>query len=229
MFKVSKSGRPADWTTKNYKDPVVVKQLKKDFYGKCYICEQKYFPNLNVEHFVPHLDNEALKLDWNNLYYACSRCNSIKNKYYSNILDCCKQDHLVEEWLKVYYRMPDEDIEVINSCPNEHTYYAKAENSKLLISRCFNNANSGIQEVSKEDLREKIIEVHNDFLDLRRKFFKKFDNWSDEKKIKKADDIKRCLESHYAFSAILRGYLEKDTRWRTALEEIEQLKLKQSA
>ena len=31
MFKVSKSARPTDWTTKDYKDPVVVKQLKKDF------------------------------------------------------------------------------------------------------------------------------------------------------------------------------------------------------
>ena len=78
MFKVSKSARPTDWTTKDYKDPVVVKQLKKDFHSKCYICEQKHFPNLNVEHFIPHLDDETLKLDWNNLYYACSRCNSIK-------------------------------------------------------------------------------------------------------------------------------------------------------
>lgn len=229
MFKVSKSSRPTDWTTKDYKDPVVVKQLKKDFYGKCYICEQKHFPNLNVEHFIPHLDDETLKLDWNNLYYACSRCNSIKNKYYDDMLDCCNENHLVEEWIKVYYRMPDEDIEVINACPSDHLYHAKAETSKELITKCFNNANSGIQEVSKEDLREKIIEVHNEFLALRRKFFKKMDNWSVEKKIKKADDIKRCLESHYAFSAILRGYLEKDTKWRTALEEIEQLKLQQSA
>ena len=229
MFKVSKSSRPTDWTTKDYRDPVVVKQLKKDFYGKCYICEQKHFPNLNVEHFIPHLDDETLKLDWNNLYYACSRCNSIKNKYYDDMLDCCNQAHLVEEWIKVYYRMPDEDIEVINACSNDHPYHEKAETSKELITKCFNNANSGIQEVSKEDLREKIIEVHNEFLDLRREFFKELDNWQEAEKIKKADDIKHRLKSHYAFSAILRGYLEKDTKWRTALEEIEQLKLQQSA
>ena len=229
MFKVSKSARPTDWTTKDYKDPVVVKQLKKDFYGKCYICEQKHFPNLNVEHFIPHLDDETLKLDWNNLYYACSRCNSIKNKYYDDMLDCCNEDHLVEEWIKVYYRMPDEDIEVVNTCPRDHSFYEKSENSKELIAKCFNNENSGIQEVSKEDLREKIIEVHNEFLDLRREFFKKLDDWQDAEKIKKADDIKHRLKSHYAFSAILRGYLEKDKKWRTALEEIEQLKLQQSA
>ncbi|MBU3120418.1 HNH endonuclease [Acinetobacter soli] len=229
MFKVSKSPRPTDWTTKDYKDPAVVRQLKKDFYAKCYICEQKHFPNLNVEHFIPHLDDETLKLDWSNLYYACSRCNSIKNKYYDDMLDCCNQDHLVEEWIKVYYRMPDEDIEVINACPNDHIYHAKTETAKELISKCFNNANSGIQEVSKEDLREKIIEVHNEFLDLRREFFRELDNWQEADKIKKADDIKHRLKSHYTFSAILRGYLEKDTKWRTALEEIEQLKHQQSA
>lgn len=229
MFKVSKSPRPTDWTTKDYKDPAVVRQLKKDFHAKCYICEQKHFPNLNVEHFIPHLDDESLKLDWNNLYYACSRCNSIKNKYYDDMLDCCNQDHLVEEWIKVYYRMPDEDIEVINACPNDHVYHAKTETAKELISKCFNNANSGIQEVSKEDLREKIFEVHNDFLALRREFFRELDNWQEAEKIKKADDIKHRLKSHYAFSAILRGYLEKDSTWRTALEEIERLKLKQSA
>jgi hypothetical protein len=229
MFKVSKSTRPTDWTTKDYKDPAVVQQLKKDFHGKCYICEQKHFPNLNVEHFITHLNDETLKLDWNNLYYACSRCNSIKNKYYDDMLDCCNENHLVEEWIKVYYRMPDEDIEVINACPDDHSYREKAEASKALIARCFNNANSGIQEVSKEDLREKIIEVHNEFLDLRREFFKKLDDWQDAEKIKKADDIKHRLKSHYAFSAILRGYLEKDKKWRTALEEIEQLKLQQSA
>lgn len=229
MFKVSKSARPMDWNTKDYKDPVVVRQLKKDFHGKCYICEQKHFPNLNVEHFIPHLDDEQLKLDWNNLYYACSRCNSIKNKYYDNMLDCCNQEHLVESWINVYYRMPDEDIEVVNTCPRGNSFYEKSENSKELIAKCFNNANSGIQEVSKENLREKIIEVHSDFLDLRREFFKEIDNWQNEAKIEKADNIKHRLKSHYAFSAILRGYLEKDSKWKNALDEIEQLKLQQSA
>ena len=83
--------------------------------------------------------------------------------------------------------------------------------------------------MSKENLREKIIEVHSDFLDLRREFFKEIDNWQNEAKIEKADNIKHRLKSHYAFSAILRGYLEKDSKWKNALDEIEQLKLQQSA
>ncbi|WP_235953739.1 hypothetical protein [Acinetobacter terrae] len=169
-----------------------------------------------------------MKLDWNNLYYACSRCNSIKNKYYNNMLDCCNQDHLVEDWIKVYYRMPDEDIEVINTCPEGNEYRERADTSQTLISKCFNNANSGVQEVSKEDLRDKIIDVHSEFLDLRRDFFKNLDNWLDEEKIIEAKKIRHRLKSHYPFSAVLRGYLEKDTKWRNALEEIEKLEFQQS-
>jgi hypothetical protein len=223
MFKVSKSDRPVDWKTKDYRDPIVVEQLRKDFHEKCYICEQKYFSNLNVEHFIPHEGNEALILDWNNLYYACSRCNSIKNKYFDDMLDCCNADHLVEEWIKIYYRMPDDDIEVVNDCPTDHIFFAKAETSKELISKCFNSENSCIQAVSKENLREKIIDVHSAFVDLRRNFFKNLDDWLVEEKIQEAKKIRHRLKSHYPFSAILRGYMEKDSRWRKALEEIEKL------
>ncbi|MEN8407983.1 hypothetical protein [Acinetobacter seifertii] len=125
--------------------------------------------------------------------------------------------------------MPDEDIEVINACPSDHSFCEKAETSKELISKCFNNANSGIQEVTKENLREKVIEVHSEFLDLRRDFFKNLDNWLDEEKIIEARKIRHRLKSHYPFSAILRGHMEKDSKWRKALEEIEELELQQSA
>lgn len=54
MFKVVRSEKPVNWTNSDYKDPIVVKQLRKDFYSKCYLCEQINFGNVNVEHFVPH-------------------------------------------------------------------------------------------------------------------------------------------------------------------------------
>lgn len=221
MFKVSRSPEPTGWTNNDYRDPIVVGQLRKDFYGKCYICEQKHFSNLNVEHFIPHKGDESLKRDWNNLYFVCSRCNLIKNKYFDDILDCCNADHLVEEWILIKYRTPDEDIIVMNTCPIDHPLFSKSASSQELISRCFNNENSGIQEVTKEHLREKVIEVYNDFLDLRKEFFKNLDNWLDSEKIEAAKKIKHRLKSHYEFSAILRGYIANDTKWRLALEEIE--------
>lgn len=221
MFKVSKSPKPTDWASKDYRDPIVVRQLRKDFYGKCYICEQKHFPNLNVEHFTPHLDDETLKLEWNNLYYSCSRCNSIKNKYFNNMLDCCNTDHLVEEWIKIYYRLPDEDIEVLNSCPTDHPLFTKAQETVDLISRCYNSSNSGIQEISKEDLREKIFEIHNEFLMLRINLIRNLDKFIDEDKLKKANEINHQLKSHYPFSAILRGYLDKDSLLQRVLDEIQ--------
>jgi len=56
MFKVIRSVVPTEWTNDNYRDPIVVNQLKKDFLSKCYLCEQTDFGNVNIEHFVPHLN-----------------------------------------------------------------------------------------------------------------------------------------------------------------------------
>lgn len=230
MFKVAKSVRPTDWTTRNYRDPIVVRALRKDFYGKCYICEQKHFPNLNVEHFIPHLDDDILKFDWNNLYFACSRCNSIKNRYYDNMLDCCNQDHLVEEWIKVYFTNFDDDISVINACTSDNPFYDNASVAQALIANCYNKSDSsGTQEISKEDLRDKILDEHNEFLTMRINFIKNLDKLLDEEKINEAKKIKLRLKSHYPFSAILRGALEKDSKLRTILEEIERMEFQQSA
>ena len=230
MFKVVKSERPVEWTTKNYRDHVVVRALRKDFHGKCYICEQKHFPNINVEHFIPHLDNEEIKLDWNNLYYACSRCNSIKNKYYNDMLDCCKQEHLVEEWIKIYYKNYDDDIEVINACPTDNPFYEKVSVAQILITNCYNKCDSsGTQEISKEDLRDKILDEHSKFLAMRIDLVNNLDELLEDEKIYRAKKIKLRLKSHYPFSAILRGALEKDSKLRATLEEIERIELKQSA
>ncbi|PTV49865.1 HNH endonuclease [Acinetobacter pittii] len=230
MFKVVKSQRPTDWTTKNYRDPIVVRALRKDFYGKCYICEQKHFPNLNVEHFIPHLDDEDLKFDWNNLYFACSRCNSIKNKYYNDMLDCCNKDHLVEDWIKLYFINPDDDIKVINTCPKDNPLYHNASIAQELIDNCYNKSDSsGTQEISKEDLREKILDEYNEFQTMRINFIKNLDKLLDDEKIHEAKKIKLRLKSHYPFSAILRGVLDKDSKLREALQEIEVIEFQQSA
>jgi hypothetical protein len=69
----------------------VTKRLSEDFKDKCYICEQKNFGSVTVEHFIPHKDKSIdLKFDWNNLFLACYHCNNAKGKDFENILDCTK-------------------------------------------------------------------------------------------------------------------------------------------
>lgn len=97
MFKVVRSEKPKNWTGKDYTHPLVVQQLRKDFFSKCYLCEQNNFGNVNVEHFVPHEGkNEELLTSWENLYYSCSHCNGIKGTRDKELLDCCNDEHNVD-------------------------------------------------------------------------------------------------------------------------------------
>ena len=79
-----------------YNQTDVVVQLNKGFHGKCYLCEQDELQSIQIEHLKPHHGgkNIDLKYDWNNLFFSCSHCNSVKNRkqYESNILDCCSTD-----------------------------------------------------------------------------------------------------------------------------------------
>lgn len=76
--------------------------LVKEFYNKCYICENKEPSSLNIEHFEPHRGDEDLKFKWENLFLSCAHCNNIKMDKYDNILDCTNLKHEVEKWIKYY-------------------------------------------------------------------------------------------------------------------------------
>lgn len=76
----------------NCNTPEVVQALRSTFHGKCYICEDKSSTSLEVEHFVPHRGNSALKYSWDNLFWACRHCNGIKAADERPLLDCTKED-----------------------------------------------------------------------------------------------------------------------------------------
>jgi len=83
-------------TNGSYSEPDVVERLKKDFHNKCYICEIDNLQDPQVEHLIPHMkgkDHER-KFDWDNLFWSCGHCNSVKNqnKYNNGIIDCCRED-----------------------------------------------------------------------------------------------------------------------------------------
>ena len=87
-----------------YRTDEVRKRLSTDFKNKCYICEFRA-TSLRIEHFKPHRNDVDLKFDWNNLFWACEHCNSIKGDkvLYDNILNCTDKSHDVENKLKFIY------------------------------------------------------------------------------------------------------------------------------
>ena len=60
----------------SYNLPDVTERLRNDFYDKCYICEIKSVTDSEIEHRLPHKNNNILgrKFDMDNLYLSCRHC-----------------------------------------------------------------------------------------------------------------------------------------------------------
>lgn len=126
--------------TDNYRGADVVQQLHQDFHGKCYLCEIDELQSIEVEHLKAHhngRDRERM-FDWNNLFYSCAHCNSVKNRkiYEDAVLDCCQ----VEPELYLRQELIDGhvNVEVLDDC---HSVRITAK----LITECFEKTNTGIR------------------------------------------------------------------------------------
>lgn len=75
-----------------YNTEEVMTALKEMFHSKCYLCEGKEIMSYQIEHLVPHKNNNQLKYDWNNLFLSCTHCNNIKGDKHNPILDCSRED-----------------------------------------------------------------------------------------------------------------------------------------
>ena len=89
MIKIDRNPIPppslaieAQKTKGSYNKPDVIQQLKEDSNDKCYICELGGLSDPEVEHLRPHYGRKIPErvFDWNNLFYACPRCNNLKKE-----------------------------------------------------------------------------------------------------------------------------------------------------
>ena len=130
----------------DYKQPDVVLQLEKDFRGKCYLCETKDLTDPEVEHLVPHHGRKLKHLifDWNNLFYTCRHCNSVKNNsmYDGKILDCCQTEP--ESLLNHIFHEGHVHISPQDSATHDEKILMTAD----LIQNCFEKKNTGIRIVA---------------------------------------------------------------------------------
>lgn len=135
----------------SYRKADVIDQLEQDFNGKCYLCEIDQLQSVEVEHLKPHKGDAELKFDWNNLFYSCAHCNSVKNKadYDGMVLDCCAVDpeKLFEQ------KLQDGVVSVCPLCQD-----AKARVTAQLIVECFEQRNTGIRVVESKTR----VEAHDE-------------------------------------------------------------------
>ena len=141
----------------SYSKPDVVERLKEDFHNKCYICELNDLQDPQVEHLKPHFDGKWIdrKFDWNNLFWSCGHCNSVKNqrKYDDHIIDCCTSDP--EE--RIYFRLQNGNTDVTAINTSDYDAQMTAE----LVTEVFNIANSGMRIYKSAQRFEKLNKEMN--------------------------------------------------------------------
>ncbi|MBQ9210970.1 MAG: hypothetical protein IJ153_04655 [Clostridia bacterium] len=181
-----------------YDSEDVLERLSADFHNKCYLCELKPLQDPEVEHLRPHKNGKYLdrKFDWANLFWACGRCNSIKNqrKYDEGIINCCKEDP--EAKIRVQYL---ENAVEISSLEEGNELI---DRTVLLLNEVYNKKNSGMRVITSEyRIRELRMEM-NLFFDSLSQYNR------DRTNQLHCRILKAYLSRESAFAAFKRGYIK---------------------
>ncbi len=207
MFKVIRPlEEPAELKTKGYNCGEVVHALWDMCKRKCYLCETLNPDAPEIEHKEPHENkDEDLKFDWNNLFYSCRRCNSIKGTKHKNILDVAQVDPITKIiWNMAPSHYSDVTFEKVDKKCKDKT----VDDTIKLLERCFNETGTAFRSITRAALIEKIEVCHAHFLEQSLKIR---DINSDPDDIDKArKQLKVMLQDNYPYSAFWRWRFLRD-------------------
>jgi hypothetical protein len=202
MFNVIRP-QPGPDCSKDYRSKEVVMTLKTIFHGKCYLCEDEVSDPV-IEHFIPHEGDTVKEHDWNNLYYACHRCNNIKGTT-RELLDCCDSSVDISRAIKCLCPSVPEQNVIVEAREAAHEFKNTAE----LLDKCYNENNTGIRGISRESLHEKIFGYYCMFIKYRMTLKGKDSLPSD---MEKAEAHLRIMtEVSYPFSVFWKWHILSDS------------------
>ena len=153
-----------------------------------------------IEHLLPHMNGRfpERKFDWNNLFWSCSHCNSVKNqrKYDSGIIDCCKVDP--ED--RISFKLENTRIDVSAKDLQDESAMLTAQ----LIMEVFNLKNTGMR-VYKSEIR---------FQELNLEMNKLYDTLEEMKDNPESKlvmrKLKALLRRESQFAAFKRNYIKEN-------------------
>ncbi|ENR6205123.1 hypothetical protein ACEWN4_001024 [Serratia marcescens] len=208
MFKVTRTFPAPESLAnkKDYKGSDVLNMLKECFHEKCYLCETKEPHDINVEHFIPHGEDEELKFKWNNLYLVCSRCNNIKLASKKELLDCCNEDIDVSTLISILPPTTPYAKKIPITALNDDQ---KVVNTTDLLERIYNSEHSINKEVTGSFLRRKIFDEMRKISDHMNKYLET-DALQEEKDIA-LRKIKKLTEADAPYSAVAKHQVLNDT------------------
>jgi hypothetical protein len=184
--------------TGTYNCDGVKEQLVKDFFDKCYICEEKDISKKVVEHFQSHRSGKDrnLMFDWNNLYLACGHCNEVKGARFDYILNCTNSEHKILDWIEYKIEtVPFAEVEIISKKDDDELVRKTVE---LLIG-VYNGTNMS-NKFNSNSIRKKLILEIKKFQQLLDDYFYK-SGLEEDDKVKLRMEIKRNIHPETPFTA----------------------------
>ncbi|WP_326470888.1 HNH endonuclease [Enterobacter wuhouensis] len=209
MFNVKRNiSAPACLARNVYNHVTVVNALETIFHGKCYLCEQGNLMDPEIEHFIPHRGIAAIKYDWDNLFLACSRCNSIKSDSYENLLDCT--DDNFDVFSEIVHLAGNAITSGVQVYPRRKRASRKVLNTVELIDKCFNSSTTGLRGITKVNLTEKLQEELYYFTGWRMKLVSARSTLAEIQEAK--EKLAAMCSVSYPFSVFWRWHLLTDIR-----------------
>jgi hypothetical protein len=191
--------------TRKYDCEGVLQQLRIDFKNKCYLCEQKAPTSINVEHFKPHKGDENLKLDWNNLFYACGHCNNCKLAEFDDILDCTNSTIWIVDAIRFEIKpFPKEKAQIKAIFTDIST-----KNTTVLLEKIYNGEHTVNKTFASENLREALLKEIKEFGRALENYFD--ETSSDIEKQKAKRNIQKRLSAESAFTAFKIWIIKENT------------------
>ncbi|KJU84189.1 HNH endonuclease domain protein, partial [Candidatus Magnetobacterium bavaricum] len=180
LSKKRTKGRGKPSNIKLSKIKGVLGTLKRDFNNKCYICEQKEFTDMEIDHFIPHGDDKELMLCWDNLFFVCGHCNSVKSDIYNNIytpifddkeiLNCTDPHHDVVNWIKYEHDLLSEPMVILTTVVNDEAYRKIVDNTVELLVYVY-SGKSIAQEHQAENLRKSLEKEMVYFYEILQQYY----------------------------------------------------------
>ena len=185
-------------TMGSYHEADVTELLKRDFHDKCYICELKNLTDVQVEHLRPHHGRTIKErvFDWNNLFYSCPHCNSMKNasKYDGRILDCCVVDP--EQYLAQIFSEGEVTVLPLDENADE-TVRMTAD----LIQSCFAKDSTGLRTIACKQRMTQLAKTMNLLYDALLQYKR------DSTSLKALGTLRFMLKRESKFAGFTRCYI----------------------
>lgn len=196
-------------STKDYRAADVVEELQDIFFAKCYLCERKDFPDVNIEHRDPHSGDDTKKYDWHNLFYTCVRCNGIKGDTHINILDCC-QILDVSQAIELHCPLVNNNAHPVTVTLGKLPDSLEISSTINLLERCFNETNTALREISRHSLIKEIQRYQVQWSILKNKLLYPELPLTSKTKADIIDQLKAMCDKEFPFSAFWKWAITRD-------------------